>query len=457
MYLGFSPKHSSTGGRMLNLVTGRISSQYHLVYDKLYTTVTSPALGEELLPNQVFHPKIWNDLLQFGYKRHEYLDDIGVASHILLDDDWLTPAEREARQTLRDSRRINLRLRELAMNDRNVAERVLSRDILLLPPSSPPVQAPSPRQSMSPRGTDTTVNIQPLNLTPILEQHPSPQPVPVQPNTSPGLLRRASRVRTQNPRYLDKEQWVNYQSGSSGYGTQKFPSSLFNRMFIQNLNWKSDWTAIDSADLLALLGSVDCDVDYKEDTVEAWHPLALQVRANAKDNPTWEAAMNGQDQSGYWKAMEAELKTLEIHKKSWDVVDKAPWMNVLSSTWAFKCKRFPDGSICKLKARFCVRGDRQKEGIDYFDTFAPVASWQTVCLMMVLSVILDLTAKQVDYTAAFVHAPIDNPPNYALLSTEDKARSGVYVAIPRGFMQPNKVLRLKKSLYRLKQAPQSLF
>ena len=46
---------------------------------------------------------------------------------------------------------------------------------------------------------------------------------------------------------------------------------------------------------------------------------------------------------------------------------------ILKSTWAFKIKRFPDGTICKLKAWFCVRGDLQESGVDYFDTYAPVA------------------------------------------------------------------------------------
>ena len=83
------------------------------------------------------------------------------------------------------------------------------------------------------------------------------------------------------------------------------------------------------------------------------------------------------------------------------------WMNVLPSTWAFKCKRYPDGSIRKLKARFCARGDKQIEGVDYFDTFAPVVNWTTIRLMLILSIILGLSTHQVDYTAAFVHAPIN--------------------------------------------------
>ena len=45
---------------------------------------------------------------------------------------------------------------------------------------------------------------------------------------------------------------------------------------------------------------------------------------------------------------------------------------ILKGTWAFKLKRRPDGTPFKLKARYCVRGDLQREGVDYFETYAPV-------------------------------------------------------------------------------------
>jgi Reverse transcriptase (RNA-dependent DNA polymerase) len=140
--------------------------------------------------------------------------------------------------------------------------------------------------------------------------------------------------------------------------------------------------------------------------------------------------------------------------RSWNVVTQEPWMHVLPSTWAFRCKRYPDGSIRKLKARFCARGDKQIEGVDYFDTFAPVVNWTTVRLMLVLSIILKLlvATKQVDYTTAFV-ADIDRDRNWDKMTEEEQKRSGVYVRMPRGFSQPGKVLKLNKSLYGLKQAP----
>jgi hypothetical protein len=117
-------------------------------------------------------------------------------------------------------------------------------------------------------------------------------------------------------------------------------------------------------------------------------------------------------------------------------------MNVLPSTWAFKVKRLSDGTLRKFKARFFVRGDRQIQDVDYFDTYSPVVNWTTVRLMLVLSAILKLHTKQVDYTAAFLHAPIE----------ED-----VYVDMTRTFQQPGKVLKLNRCLYGLKQSPRIFF
>ena len=107
--------------------------------------------------------------------------------------------------------------------------------------------------------------------------------------------------------------------------------------------------------------------------------------------------------------MEQEMEQLES-LNPWDVVSRKEaderGIKVLPSTWAFKRKRYPNGSVRKLKARFCIRGDRQEEGIDYFETYAPVVSWSTVRLLLVLSVTLGLATKQVDYTLAFVQAGI---------------------------------------------------
>jgi hypothetical protein len=201
----------------------------------------------------------------------------------------------------------------------------------------------------------------------------------------------------------------------------------------------------------------DQNTNVDDHIIEWMHPMFLGATANSEDNPRWEEAMNGPNKNGYWEACEKELDTLQNKKDAWDVVDREPWMNVLPSTWAFKCKRIPDGDIKKLKSRFVARGDKQIEGVDYFDTYAPVINWQTVRLLLILSVILGLSTKQVDYTAAFLHAPIDKDPDWDQLTEEERARRGVFVEMPRGFHEAGKVLKLKKSLYGLKQSPWSFF
>ena len=106
-----------------------------------------------------------------------------------------------------------------------------------------------------------------------------------------------------------------------------------------------------------------------------------------------------------------------------EIVPHTSDMNVLDTTWAFKSKRYSDVQILKVKARFCCRGDQQVQVIEYFDTCAPVVSWTTVRILLILSVILGLDTKRFDYTCALLHAS----------SAED-----VYIRMPRGFGEERK-------------------
>jgi hypothetical protein len=122
-------------------------------------------------------------------------------------------------------------------------------------------------------------------------------------------------------------------------------------------------------------------------------------------------------------------------------------MNVLPSTWAFKIKRYPDGNVKKFKVCFCARGDCQKEGADYFETWAPVVHWRTIRIIMVLAAKLGLILSvQCNITATFI--------NRRLPEHED-----IHVHQPQGFYEgdKNQVLKLKQTLYGLKQLPRYFF
>ena len=127
-------------------------------------------------------------------------------------------------------------------------------------------------------------------------------------------------------------------------------------------------------------------------------PQALKAsKKHDPDTPTYREAMNGPHREEFEKAMDAEVDQLRKHK-TWTGVKLSHLpakANVLPGTWAFKVKRYPDGRFRKFKARFCDQGDRQIEGVDYFKKYAPVVSWSTVRLMLVLAASCGLETQQV--------------------------------------------------------------
>jgi hypothetical protein len=153
-----------------------------------------------------------------------------------------------------------------------------------------------------------------------------------------------------------------------------------------------------------------------------------------KDNPSFDTATHGPFQVHFWKAMYNKLVTLIQELDCCDYVPWTPDMEVLPSTWAFKIKRYPDGRIKKFKAQFCMRGNRQKEGVAYFETWAPVMQWSKVRIVMILAIKLDLISIQYGITAAFIHGQV--PP------TETR-----YVRQTRGFMVRESALTAKNFIW----------
>jgi hypothetical protein len=119
----------------------------------------------------------------------------------------------------------------------------------------------------------------------------------------------------------------------------------------------------------------------KDGLLTLLYPLAFIAKANNKGIPNYSQAMNGLDALGYMEAMENEMQQLE-EKHPWDIIlisDVPEGANILDSTLAFKRRQFPDRRVRKLKACLCVQGDQQQiEGVDSFDTYAPVIAWSTM-------------------------------------------------------------------------------
>ncbi|GJW73832.1 retrovirus-related pol polyprotein from transposon TNT 1-94 [Tanacetum coccineum] len=111
--------------------------------------------------------------------------------------------------------------------------------------------------------------------------------------------------------------------------------------------------------------------------------------------------------------------------------------------WIYKVKKDELGGVLKNKARLVAKGYHQEEGIDFEESFSPVARLEAICIFIANASNKNMTIYQMDVKADFLN---------------DKLREVVYVSQPEGFVdqdKPNHVYRLKKALYGLKQAPRA--
>lgn len=160
------------------------------------------------------------------------------------------------------------------------------------------------------------------------------------------------------------------------------------------------------------------------------------------DPNTFKDAM-ASSEAKHWKdAVKVEMDSI-VSNGTWELVNLPPGCSTIGCKWIFKRKLKPDGSIDKYKARLVAKGFKQKEGIDYFDTYSPVSRMTTIRVLLALASVYDFTIHQMDVKTAFLHGDLEEE---------------IYMDQPEGFVasgNENKVCKLVKSLYGLKQAPKA--
>lgn len=150
-------------------------------------------------------------------------------------------------------------------------------------------------------------------------------------------------------------------------------------------------------------------------------------------------------QNQVWKdAMSEEYQSI-MKNNVWEIVPRPIKKSVVSSKWLFKIKHVVVGSIEKHKARFVAKGFSQREGIDYEETFAPVARYTSVRAVLAIAAAKGWKVHQMDIKTTFLNGKISKE---------------VYLEQPEGFEildSESHVCRLKKALYGLKQAPRAWY
>ncbi|GKA90186.1 putative RNA-directed DNA polymerase [Tanacetum coccineum] len=185
------------------------------------------------------------------------------------------------------------------------------------------------------------------------------------------------------------------------------------------------------------------------------HPISNFVSYDkfSTNHKAFLSAITNNDEPKYFKqvaqdarwheAMQREIKALEKNR-TWTLEDLPTGKRAIDSKWVYKIKFKPNGEVERYKARLVAKGFTQKEGVDYHDTFAPVAKLVIVRTLLAVAVKRDWIIHQLDVNNAFLHGDLDEE---------------VYMKIPQGFSKDGetRVCRMRKSLYGLKQASRNWY
>ncbi|KAI1005121.1 hypothetical protein K3495_g3097 [Podosphaera aphanis] len=182
---------------------------------------------------------------------------------------------------------------------------------------------------------------------------------------------------------------------------------------------------------LALAEKTQKEVEY--------HAMALAARTaseNNKEPQSIEEAFQQTDEVQWREAVNKELKSL-AQNYTWDVIDRPSDRNIIGSKWGFKIKRNADGSIERYKARLVAQGFSQIPGHDFDETFAPVARYDSLRILLRISALNKWIPQQMDVNSAYLYG-----------TPEEE----IFMELPPGYRTPGKCAKLRKCSYGLKQS-----
>ena len=429
--MGISPNHATNVPLVLDITTGSITPKFHVVFDDYFATVTTetkdiPDFNSDewakLFGNidvSQFHAdepadlelvsqdnKNWNRTLKFDADNASNCKYVLDAIPSLQSPRTLDPPSHQTEPSTNDNPV------QLQLDNQNGMSQPQS------PKPSPssvhqpdtPVNATKDDQQLR-SSAETSSPLSPSPPTPTLRRSQCTRQKPAQLNMQPNLKSYADVCITQSQTFDISTAYTEAPISDSVQSSDDSPAAAFMTVSdIPNGNHYAYASSKSKSDL---------------------------------DTFTWDEAMASENVTSWKEAAGNEIKELVENRDTWSVVDmsEAGKSKILPTTWVFRLKHLPDGNSKKFKGRLVVRGDLQEV---IYEVYAPVVQFSSVRFFLIFSMAMDWITCAIDFCNAFFQTDFPS------------LMEPVFLHPPRGYYQDirrKSILKLKKSMYRLRDAP----
>ena len=371
LYLGQSPNHARSIGLVLNLRTGLTSPQFHVKWDDGFQTVR-PSLGGQSPTS------LWQEKCGFTLDKSE-------------EQPKGKPKGKLSKKTAKS--KVLPQVGELPLPEQSTKQPVLPQEGVLLQEGVESEKDPSDRLNGKRRRQPSSQ-----------DEDRSCKRSPKRANLDYGP-QRTSAQHTSVPERQNVNQTVQTRTGR----TSKPPERLIEAYHALE---QSNPTFVPFEVLADHIQ--DADVDLR-------HPKVAYAASSDPDTMYLHEAMREPDAAQFEQAMLREVND-HTAKKHWHILPrkKVPQGTpVVPSVWAMRRKRRLDTQeVYRWKARLNYDGRKQTKGVNYWETYAPVAAWDSIRFIMIQSLLEGFEMRQIDFVQAYTQAQPD---------------CDMYMKIPKGF------------------------
>ena len=404
--------HSHATPLILNLDTGKITAQYHVIHDDHFSTVHT---SNDEQPN--FDHDDWYKT--FGLTESQYIQD---------EDETSTPPQYQRELALQRDESHRVREQQLPPVPIQDNEMTHAPEPITLTTPLPRVPSPIPLSISAPVPSMSGESSSPIVSLPQKEKDTM---VTSRPQTT---LKRAAVEPRRSERI--KERLAHYIR-TDFHTKEEFEAVIDSYMVT---------TAICRANIVLEQEASNLSSPLIEPLMDFWSRTVNVNAAKAPNKPDtymYHEIFHMQDRANWLESMQVEIDALEAHG-CWKEDLRSNAKKVVPCKWVLTYKRNPDGTIKKRKGRVVLRGDLQEyEG----ETFSPVAAWSTIRAFLAVSTVKNQITTTIDFENAFIQSPLpkDEP---------------VWMEVPKGYTTqggPDYCLKLVKSLYGHASSPRLFY